>query len=400
MIRHYKGNLGEFNYDDDEFEIGLEESDHQWICYVGNGLTVNLPKGCIDTSYMFAYRKLPKGFVLGDDFDTSRVVQMEGMFEECKLPKGFSLGDKFNTSNVKSMSSMFEGCTMSEGFTLGDKFDTSNVENMNDMFFACSMPKGFTLGNKFCTSKVKDMRYMFDCCKLPKGFSLGDKFDTSNVEIMKDMFTNCIMSEGFSLGNKFDTSNVKNMTSMFEGCEFPRGFTLGDKFNTSNTKCMEGIFENSTISEDFMLCNKFIKMDSEALLFNKTKFPSRIKIDENTTEDDIIAQLKKPLDYNDCTKEFTKLIKEGKSLSEARKEIFNTFNFTTDTIEKVENDLKNKLNQACSSAIISLFSIKDTKEEHSEYTVGEVRDGLLRKGFPEETVMKSIVTYLENQVLV
>lgn len=33
-------------------------------------------------------------------------------------------------------------------------------------------------------------------------------------------------------------------------------------------------------------------------------------------------------------------------------------------------------------------------------TVGNVHDGLLKRGIPEEIVMKSIVTYLENQMLI
>ena len=62
---------------------------------------------------------------------------MCSMFMGCKLPKGFTLGNKFDTSNVKDMSWMFSSCVLPERFTLGDKFDTSNVGDMNHMFKRC-----------------------------------------------------------------------------------------------------------------------------------------------------------------------------------------------------------------------------------------------------------------------
>jgi len=98
MLIHYEGRPGEFNYDNNMFEIkkidGLD-------CLHYKGLTpyVTLPEGCIDTSYMFYECELPEGFCL-KGFDTSNVIDMYGMFENCKLPENFTLGDKFNISNV------------------------------------------------------------------------------------------------------------------------------------------------------------------------------------------------------------------------------------------------------------------------------------------------------------
>ena len=425
MIRHYKGKLGEFDYDDTEFEIGKRsgvEGIH--ILYIGKGSSVNLPKGCIDTSYMFYGKELPKGFTLGDDFNTSKVVNMEYMFSECELPGGFTLGDKFDTSSATNMKRMFSECITSECFSLGDKFDTSNVTNMCGMFSTCSMPTVFTLGDKFDTSNVTDMSGMFVSCGISEGFlgdkfdtsnvvcmntmfyysvfsegsTLGDKFDTSNVTDMREMFSNCKFPENFSLGDKFNTSSVKAMRWMFYNCIISEGFTLGDKFDTSNATDMEGMFSYCTLPESFMLCSKFIKTNSHGLLFTGTKFPSWVVINKDTTEEDIIKQLKKSPSYT-CTQNFIKLIKGGKSLSEAKREILNNSNFTTDTVGRAERNLKNKLNKTCSSVIIGLFSIQDNKGEHSEYTVGEVRDTLLNKGVPKDVVMEAIVTYLENQVV-
>ena len=106
MIKHYEGILGIFDYDDEEFEILSTFYNTDYLHYIANELSVDLPQGCINTSYMFYNCVLPEGFNLGN-FDTSNVKYMDNMFMYCKLPEGFTLGDKFDTSNVKDMCSMF-----------------------------------------------------------------------------------------------------------------------------------------------------------------------------------------------------------------------------------------------------------------------------------------------------
>lgn len=151
--------------------------------------------------------------------------------------------------NCSSCYSMFYECELPEGFTLGDNFDTSRVVDMSIMFYSCKMPKGFTLGDKFDTSKVEDMSSMFAKCCMPKGFTLGDKFDTSNVKHMYNMFSDCILPEGFTLGDKFDTSNVWYVYHMFSNCKMPDDFTLGDLFSISNAKNTDNMFFASTLPE-------------------------------------------------------------------------------------------------------------------------------------------------------
>ena len=144
MIKHYEGELGTFDYDDEEFEIEYNIHGDK-IHYIGKGLSVDLPDGCIDTSYMFEDCILPEGFTLGN-FNTYNVVNMHYMFKDCVLPEGFSLGDNFSTYNVKDMSGMFSNCVLPENFTLGDYFDASNVVDIDGMFLYCALPKGFSLG--------------------------------------------------------------------------------------------------------------------------------------------------------------------------------------------------------------------------------------------------------------
>lgn len=87
-LKHYEGELGAFDYDPREFEIAFFCGE-EYLHYCGNGKSVNLPDGCINTRNMFRECHLPVGFSLGDKFDTSRVISMKAMFDQCVLPEGF-----------------------------------------------------------------------------------------------------------------------------------------------------------------------------------------------------------------------------------------------------------------------------------------------------------------------
>ena len=95
---HYQGELGDFWYDPNEFEI--EHTKNDTLHYKGNDLSVSLPEGYINTRGVFEGCELPEGFTLGDKFDTSKVTSMEGVFSNCKLPEGFSLGEQFDISKL------------------------------------------------------------------------------------------------------------------------------------------------------------------------------------------------------------------------------------------------------------------------------------------------------------
>ena len=64
---------------------------------------------------------------------------MYHMFSVCSLPKGFSLGDKFDTRNVKDMSYMFHFCELPEGFSFGKNFIISNNTDTFNMFDHCEI---------------------------------------------------------------------------------------------------------------------------------------------------------------------------------------------------------------------------------------------------------------------
>ena len=279
MIRHYEGKLGEFDYNDKDFEICCynfydeEQTNEEHIFFKksSNKTILDLPKGCIDTSYMFfGFNNFPSNFTLGD-FDTRHVKRMDFMFYETELPEGFSLGSNFDTSNVESMENIFK----------------------------------FT--------------------RFPESFILCEKFNIEDVLCIDD--------------------------SMFEFSDLPQWVTA-DRYD-----------------------------DTEVIEELKYKNP-RIK---------------------ECIKLLVNLFKENKTVLEAKEKILKEHPKITgniiDYVSKASKVVYNKLSIDCLEILPSLFSIKGS-EQQSKYTVGGVCDELLKRGFPEEIVTKSIVIYLENQVLV
>ena len=134
ITMYYKGELGEFNYSENDFTILQDKDGKEYLHYndeIGNTI-LNLPKGITSTRHMFDGCYLPDDFKFGD-FDTSEVTDMSSMFENCSIPDEFTFGNGFDTRNVKDMSCMFNGCSIPENFVFNDKFvinDDCIIENM------------------------------------------------------------------------------------------------------------------------------------------------------------------------------------------------------------------------------------------------------------------------------
>ena len=223
-----------------------------------------------DCSWMFMNSRVvssgvvePKyASILFNNFDTSKVKNMSGMFYHCRAITGLDLSS-FDTSNVTDMSDMFNNCQLITSLDLSSfdtgkvtdmgnmfynctdlsnldlsSFDTSNVTSMYEMFCLCENLTSINL-SLFDTSKVKNMRGMFYYCRSITGLDLSS-FDTSNVTDMRDMFDNCQLITSLDLSS-FDTSNVTDMYSMFSFCESLTSLDLSS-FNTSKVTDMRSMF--------------------------------------------------------------------------------------------------------------------------------------------------------------
>ena len=63
------------------------------------------------------------------NFDTSKVIAMNHMFNECHKLKEIKGINKFNTSQVTNMRTMYQKCYELENLDLSN-FDTSKVNDM------------------------------------------------------------------------------------------------------------------------------------------------------------------------------------------------------------------------------------------------------------------------------
>ena len=164
-------------------------------------------------------------------FNTSNVTNMAGMVSENSNIKTINLSN-FDTRNVTTMAWMFNLCTNLTNLDLSS-FNTSKVTSMAGMFAGAGKLISINFGNDFYTNKVKDMSLMFVNCVKLNSLDLST-FYTDNVTNMKQMFNNCLELRELDLSS-FDTSNVTNMTWMFSGSTNLQNIYVGPNWSIDGT---------------------------------------------------------------------------------------------------------------------------------------------------------------------
>ena len=214
-------------------------------------------------------------------FNTSKVEDMGGMFADCSSIISLNLSN-FNTLNLKKIISMFTRC-YSLKFLDISSFDTSKITSMACVFYYCSSLTSLKINN-FDTSKVTSLNSMFHNCYSLSSLDLSS-FDTSNVTYMGDMFHDCQSLRSLNLSN-FDTSKVTYMRDMFHGCSSLEYLNLEKaKINDSLTysKIFEGISENITILYNDNKWNDIINIYKKFIVCNtnENNFYTKIFYKEN-----------------------------------------------------------------------------------------------------------------------
>ena len=217
---------------------------------------IKLPEDC---SHMFADLFHLNCFCGIEYFDTSDVKDMSYMFEKvCGEPWYFNGGNENEQPFID----------------LGNNFDTSNVENMTGMFYACGEGRGIriNLGQKFDTSKVTNMSHMFEFCGMGQESEIywSEKFTTKNVRDMSYMFHFSFgRNQYIDLCDGFDTSNVENMTSMFEYCgrSDMKELYLGKNFKLDSLKEANDMFNEFGVNADYPPCCVFLPLESVGKIY-------------------------------------------------------------------------------------------------------------------------------------
>ncbi len=214
--------------------------------YIVSEAPIFAPTGCTGT---FSNFKNLIQINFNNNFNTSNVTDMSGMFSGCSSLMGLDLSS-FNTSKVTGMSGMFNSCSSLTILDLSN-FNTSKVTDMSYMFGGCSSLITLNLSN-FNTSKVTDMRYMFGNCSSLITLNLSS-FNTTNVTSLDRMFWYCSSLTSLDVSN-FNTSNVTNMYSMFSKCSSLTILDLSN-FNTSKVTDMGSMFGECSFLTSLDLSN-------------------------------------------------------------------------------------------------------------------------------------------------
>ena len=196
-------------------------------------------------------------------FNTSNVTDMSYMFYECENIASLDVSN-FNTSNVTNMAWLFGVCAKIKNLNLSS-FNTNKVTNMEGMFCLCSSLETLTLGSNFNTSNITSMWRMFDECESLTSLDVSN-FDTSKVTNAWSAFRKCKLLTMLDVSN-FDTSNITNMEDMFSGCS---SITILDlsSFDTRNVTNMDGIFGSCSSLTTIYVSNRFVIPENMNMLIN------------------------------------------------------------------------------------------------------------------------------------
>lgn len=171
----------------------------------------------IDTSLITDMSELFKDLTIRnieiDEWDTSKVTNMNSMFAYCRKFEGDGLGN-WDVSNVRDMSSMFQECKNFNGDLSSWKLP--KITSLYLTFHKCSNFIGIGLEN-WDVSNINDISYAFSRCKsLNCDFSY---WDVSNVSQMQYAFKECESLDCDLSSWATKVSRVLDMSYAFYKCK-------------------------------------------------------------------------------------------------------------------------------------------------------------------------------------
>ena len=231
---------------------------------------------------MFTHCTKLKQIIGLNKFNTTKVTDMEGIFQQCKELEYLDLSN-FNTVNVINMRCMFTHCTKLKQINGLSKLNTTKVTNMEGMFQLCRELECIDLSN-FNTINVKIMRCMFNKCHKLKQIIGLNKFNTYKVNNMYGMFNECNELKNIDLCN-FNTINVIDFCIMFQEC-YELEYVDISNFNFKSAKDIRWMFNKCyklkelkgiNIIKNFTNIKKIGIFDDCPKLINLPKYESNNK---------------------------------------------------------------------------------------------------------------------------
>lgn len=398
MIKHYKGEYGECDYNDNLFElsnIGLR--------YIGESCTVVLPDGLNDYGGMFRERTFKDTLkvILNYSGDMGNILIGE-LFYHCTFEHGVDLSDfcknaynsQDNEGNPYCEGVFMEHCIIKEKLIFADNF-ICGYRN----FLYCSFLDGANLGT------VKE--FSGDSVECFCGALLSDGFYLPDVKGVNNVFDSCwegmptcpkrfpsyVMSQEKSEFlyniNKHMYAKRDQERSLAEFWHRENGHQINyqavekyeKEWDITAMKIKEKFGESAYTGYDGLLLSKEVYD-----YFNKEL---KIALEKLKKGKDLISR---------CKQEMLKLLKDGKSQKEAIAILSKNFDFNIDMCNTIYQSIENSLIDKCSLDISSIFRI-DEGTSVSKYTVGEMKELLMKRGYSEFVVLKCLVDYLKDEYL-
>lgn len=185
------------------------------------------------------------------------------------------------------------------------------------------------------------------------------------------MFSDSKFMDMFSLGDKFIVSSDTITDDMFFACVFRRGIDLGNHFQPD---CSTNIFERSNLPDDVL------------------KLPNNEVVDYLNGK---VKELNRRV-VNDCKKEIVAHLKDGVSIDKTVALVSKGKNVDLELVCEAKKEVLDTLSKKCLVAVDSIMSLEDGK---SKYTVGQAKEKLISKKYPEEIVNEVLINYLSDQYL-
>lgn len=180
---------------------------------------INITHSC---AYLFyKYENSQINFI--SNLDTSKVTNMENMFESCY---DITTIPPIDTSKVTNMPRMFYNC---HSLTTIPPIDTSNVTSMNYMFYYCH---SLTTIPRLDTTKVTDMRGIFYNCFRLKKIDITH-YNTSSVSYNETWCNKCYSLKAIIIRSFSSTLSLDS--SAFADCYHLTG-TKNSTYNPTGAK--------------------------------------------------------------------------------------------------------------------------------------------------------------------
>ena len=199
----------------------------------------------IDASYMF--KECVALIALPDigKWDTSKIINMEGLFWKCWTLIYISNNiSNWNICNVKSIYGMFVGCIYIMYLPDISKWNTNNLEIMEELFHSCQNLRKIPDISKWNTEKIKSLSFLFTDCKTIESLPDISNWNTNKVTEFIGIFEECESLKTLPDISKWNTDNITTLDGVFNCCKSLISLPDISKWNTNNVTSMRFLFQS------------------------------------------------------------------------------------------------------------------------------------------------------------